>query len=191
MTSSNITQLVILDRDGVINHDSDAYIKSVDEWNAIPGSLEAIAKLSKAGFSIGVATNQSGLGRGLFDLDDLEAMHAKMVDGVAEFGGEIAGIFYCPHHPDEDCNCRKPRTGLVDAMESEFGIAAKGAPFVGDNLKDLQTGLAKGCVPILVRTGKGEHYADNLPDDVRAKTTIVADLAEAADYILKHFSVPN
>jgi len=176
--------LVILDRDGVINFDSDDYIKSAEEWRAIPGSLEAIAQLSSAGFQVAVATNQSGLGRGLFDLDDLEAMHDKLRQGVADFGGEIAGIFYCPHAPDQDCHCRKPKTGLVDAIEEELGISADGAPFIGDSLKDLQLGIRKNCQAILVSTGKGKKTEAELPQDIQEKVTIYPNLASAVNAIL-------
>lgn len=179
--------LVILDRDGVINFDSDEYIKSAAEWQAIPDSLEAIAALSSQGFTIAIATNQSGLGRGLFDLDDLEAMHQKLRDGVAALGGEVAGIFYCPHHPDDDCQCRKPRTGLIDAIEAELGMSAKGAPLVGDSLKDLQLAIAKGCVPILVTTGKGADTAQHLPADIVSRVKVLTNLSEAAAYISEQF----
>lgn len=176
--------LVILDRDGVINFDSADYIKSAEEWQAIPGSLEAIARLSTAGFSVAVATNQSGLGRGLFDLDDLEAMHDKLRQGVAEFGGEIAGIFYCPHTPDVGCNCRKPKTGLVDAIEEELGMSANCAPFIGDSLKDLQLGLRKNCQAMLVSTGKGKNTEAEMAQDIREQVTYYPDLASAVDAIL-------
>ena len=155
MTNSGF-KLVILDRDGVINEDSDAFVKSVNEWVPIPGSIEAIAELSRAGFTVVVATNQSGLSRGLFDLDDLEAMHAKLAQLVEEHGGSMAAVFYCPHGPDDQCNCRKPKPGLIDAIEAEFDTSAEGVPLVGDSLRDLEAGLTKGCLPILVRTGKGE-----------------------------------
>lgn len=181
--------LVIIDRDGVINVDSDDYIKCQAEWLPIAGSLQAIARLSQAGFTVAVATNQSGLARGLFDLDDLEAINARMIERVAEAGGEIAGIFYCPHHPDDDCECRKPRPGLITAIEDELGMSAENAPFVGDSLRDLQAGLAKGCKPILVKSGKGERTLRDLPDSLRDCIPVFDDLAAAADYILQQWSV--
>jgi len=183
-------KLVILDRDGVINHDSDDYIKSVEEWQPIEGSLEAIAKLSRLGFTVVVATNQSGLARGLFDLDDLEAMHSKLSDMVETRGGSIAAIFYCPHGPDDNCSCRKPKTGLVDAIEVEFDICADDVPFVGDSLRDLETALAKNCRPILVRTGKGERTLAKLaeqPYPGLENTPVFEDLAAAAAYIADNF----
>lgn len=183
-------KLVILDRDGVINHDSPDFIKSVDEWQPIEGSLEAIAKLSRLGFTIVVATNQSGLARGLFDLDDLEAMHSKLSEMVETRGGSIAAIFYCPHGPDDGCSCRKPKTGLIDAIEVEFDVCAEGAPFIGDSLRDLETALAKDCHPILVRTGKGEETLNKLttnPVEGLESTPVFDDLAAAAAYIADNF----
>src|SRR5690606_25788739 len=175
--------LVILDRDGVINFDSDDYVKSASEWRPIPGSLEAIARLSQAGFSVAVATNQSGLGRGLFDLDDLEAMHAKMDEALEDLGGHVTGVFYCPHHPDDECGCRKPKAGLIDAIEAELGLSAEGAPLIGDSLRDLEAGLAKGCEVILVKTGKGEKTHAALPPALRQHVAVFADLAAATDYL--------
>jgi len=177
--------LVILDRDGVINEDSDDYIKSVDEWIPLPGSIDAIAKLSRAGFDVVVATNQSGLGRGLFTLDDLEAMHQKLVGLVEDAGGRIAGIFYCPHVPEDDCDCRKPKPGLIDAIAEVMGEAVVGCPIVGDSLRDLQAGTARGCKPILVTTGKGAQTLTKLgADPICSATIVVADLAAAADHII-------
>ena len=182
-------KLVILDRDGVINQDSDAYVKSADEWIPIDGSIEAIAKLYKAGFTVVVATNQSGLARGLFDLDDLEAMHAKLTQLVIDAGGELGAIFYCPHGPDDNCNCRKPKAGLIDAIEAEFDVSAGSAPLVGDSLRDLEAGLHKGCDPMLVLTGKGEKTLPKLADtEGLEQTPHFADLAEAADHIIERYS---
>ena len=148
--------LIILDRDGVINEDSDNYIKSVSEWQPIPGSIEAIANLSKAGFTLAVATNQSGISRKMFDLEVLEAIHYKLNLLVNKAGGEIATIAYCPHHPDDGCYCRKPAPGLVHQIEKTLSISAKGAWFVGDSLKDFQVSWLCDCKPVLVLTGKGK-----------------------------------
>ncbi|MGQ9424822.1 D-glycero-beta-D-manno-heptose 1,7-bisphosphate 7-phosphatase [Gilvimarinus sp. F26214L] len=180
--------LVIIDRDGVINYDSDHYVKSAAEFQPIPGSLEAIAKLSQAGFTVAVATNQSGLGRGLFELEDLEAMHEKLTMLLHGLGGELGGIFYCPHLPDDDCDCRKPRSGLITAIEAELGMSARGAPLVGDSQRDLEAALSKGCDPILVRTGKGSKTLRNMPESLRQRVKILDDLSAAADYILEHYS---
>lgn len=191
------TKLVILDRDGVINHDSDAFVKSTDEFVLIDGSAEAIAHLYRHGFSVVIATNQSGLARGYFTTDDLEAMHSKLRAAVTAAGGDIRAIVYCPHGPDDDCLCRKPKPGLIDQLEQSLGISAAGAPLVGDSLRDLQAGLARGCDPILVRTGKGEHTLEKLS----AQTGIAAgeeklspgvlpvfdNLYQAALYITEHY----
>ena len=179
-------KLVILDRDGVINEDSDAFVKSVDEWRPLPGAIAAMAELSQQGFTLVVATNQSGLARGLFDLDDLEAMHAKMAQLVEAEDGQVAAVFYCPHGPDDHCNCRKPKSGLIDAIEAEFDTSAAGVPLVGDSLRDLEAGVSKGCDPILVLTGKGEKTRTLLAESRPAwadKLVICDDLAAAARHI--------
>lgn len=149
-------KLVILDRDGVINQDSDDYIKSADEWIPIPGSIEAIAKLSKAGYSIAVATNQSGLARGYFDNDTLSAMHRKMIDLVSQAGGSIQHIAFCPHGPDDNCLCRKPKPGLLEQISASLDIQlSTDVVFVGDSMSDLNAGINAGCRSVLVQTGKG------------------------------------
>ncbi len=189
-------KLVILDRDGVINQDSDEYVKSADEFLLINGSAEAIAHLHKNGFTVIVATNQSGLARGYFELDDLEAMHSKLTVAVEAAGGELAGIFYCPHGPDDGCYCRKPESGLIEAIEAEFEVSAAGAPLVGDSIRDLQAGLAKGCEPILVKTGKGQRSLEKLQSDGGTAETGISletlpcfdNLSTAADYIIEHYS---
>ncbi len=154
--------LVILDRDGVINYDSDEYIKSPEEWIAIPGSLEAIARLTRSGIAVAVATNQSGIARGLFNEHTLTLIHKKMLEAVHNAGGEIAGIFYCPHHPNENCNCRKPEPGLIAQIGVGLNINTSKVPFVGDSIRDLEAAIAGGCHPILVKTGKGQKSAENL-----------------------------
>lgn len=179
-------QWIILDRDGVINYDSENYIKSADEWQPLPGSIDAIVDLKKAGYQIAIATNQSGLARGLFDLDDLEAMHAKLQGLLAERGYCIDAIFYCPHAPEDDCSCRKPRTGLLDALEQEFSTNLQGSWFVGDHLKDLQLALAKSCKPVLVLTGKGENTRKQIADDETLRTTpVYSDLNAFAKALLE------
>ena len=179
-----MTKLIILDRDGVINQDSDDYVKSLEEWIPLEGSCEAIADLSKAGFIIAVATNQSGLARGYFSIDDLEAMHGRMNALVEEAGGEITTIKYCPHGPDDGCDCRKPLPGLVTQIEEELGISAEGAWFIGDSLRDLQAGLAKGCKPALVMTGKGEKTLLKM-----LTTEVEAEIKQAPVYTdLAHFA---
>ncbi|MCB1661291.1 MAG: D-glycero-beta-D-manno-heptose 1,7-bisphosphate 7-phosphatase [Pseudomonadales bacterium] len=157
--STQRSQLVILDRDGVINFDSDNYIKSPDEWIPIPGSLEAIAKLSKAGIKVVVASNQSGIARGFYNVATLAQIHKKMINAVKKYGGEFAGIFYCPHGPDEGCNCRKPKPGLIQQISESLHIDTKNVPFVGDSVRDLEAAIAGGCQPILVKTGNGQKTA--------------------------------
>ena len=146
---------VILDRDGVINQDSDSYVKSAEEWVPIAGSIEAMARLSRAGWRVVIATNQSGLARGLFDGAALAAMHDKLCGLVEAAGGKVDGIFYCTHGPDAGCECRKPGTGLLQQIEREFAVSLQGCWFVGDSLRDLQAAQRFGCQPVLVRTGKG------------------------------------
>jgi len=171
-------KLVILDRDGVINLDSDQYIKSPQEWTPIPGSLEAIARLTQAGFRVVVATNQSGLGRGLFDMATLNAMHDKMHKAVGQLGGRIDAVFFCPHAQDAGCACRKPKPGMLLEIAERFKLALAGVPVIGDSLRDLQAASAAGARPLLVLTGKGEKTlaAGGLP----AGTEIHKDLAAAA-----------
>jgi D-glycero-D-manno-heptose 1,7-bisphosphate phosphatase len=150
-------KLIILDRDGVINQDSDEYIKSPDEFIPIPGSLEAIAKLDHAGYTVMVATNQSGLARGLFQIEDLNNMHEKLRRLLSGFGGRINGIVFCPHGPDDNCDCRKPKTGMLKEIAQRCNTSLEGVPIVGDSLRDLQSALEVGAQPILVKTGKGER----------------------------------
>lgn len=180
-------KLIILDRDGVINEDSDEYVKSLEEWIPIPGSIEAIADLSKAGYVVAVATNQSGIGRGMFDLDELEKMHGRLTSLVEDIGGSIAGVFYCPHTPEDNCNCRKPKSGLIEAIESELQLSTAGAYIVGDSQRDLEAGLSRGCIPALVKTGKGQKTLTSLPDKnllLFNKTKVFANLRDFADQLL-------
>jgi len=167
MKASNPTKLVILDRDGVINVDSDHYIKSVDEWQPIPGSLEAISKLNYSGYKVVVCTNQSGIGRGLYDVNTLNEMHDKMQKILAKQGGHIDAIFFCPHTDEDNCNCRKPKNGMFLEILARFhlGDSLQGIPIVGDSLRDLVGGVSLGAEPHLVLTGKGEkaRAAGGLP----------------------------
>ncbi|MCK6391456.1 MAG: D-glycero-beta-D-manno-heptose 1,7-bisphosphate 7-phosphatase [Azonexus sp.] len=176
------TKLVILDRDGVINFDSAQFIKSPEEWKPIPGSLEAIARLTQSGYKVVVATNQSGVGRGLFDMDTLNRMHQKMHKAAFEVGARIDAVFYCPHAADSKCDCRKPKPGMFKRISETLNVDLTGIPAIGDSLRDLQAGAAVGCHPILVLTGKGEktQAEGNLPEG----TLIFADLAAAVDHLL-------
>lgn len=177
--------IIILDRDGVINHDSDQYVKSVEEWLPIEGAIDAIAKLTQAGHKIFVATNQSGIGRGYYTVDVLTAMHDKMLSLIHQAGGEIKGIYFCPHHPDENCACRKPLAGMLDQLETEHNLSLSNSDawFVGDSLRDLQSGLVKKCKPVLVKTGKGTAtLAKGLPKEL-SSSLVFDDLLAFANYL--------
>jgi D-glycero-D-manno-heptose 1,7-bisphosphate phosphatase len=178
-------KLCILDRDGTINEDSPDYIKSPQEWQPLPGALEAIAKLNHAGWHVVVATNQSGLGRGLFDVAALNEMHAKMHTMLAAVGGRVDAVFFCPHAPDEACRCRKPEPGLFEQIAERYGLDIKGIPAVGDSTRDLVAAFAAGCQPHLVLTGKSESYRDRpLPEGTPPNTIVHQDLSAFADYMV-------
>ena len=185
-------KLVILDRDGTINSDSDDFVKSPDEWLPLPGSLEAIARLNHAGWHVVIASNQSGLGRGLFDVASLNAMHAKMHKMLSAQGGRIDAVFYCPHSPDEGCQCRKPLPGLFEQIADRFSVDLKGVPVVGDGLRDLQAGVAAGCEPHLVLTGKGAPFRGReLPDTYPPGTHVHEDLGAFAEWLIAHQAAPK
>ncbi len=170
--------LIILDRDGVINYDSDQFIKSPDEWRPIPGSLEAIALLNRWGWRVVLASNQSGVGRGLFDMDTLNAIHDKMIKSLAQVGGRLDAIFFCPHPADSTCNCRKPKPGLLIEISERFNASLTGVPVVGDSLRDLQAAVTVGAQPCLVLTGKGAKTRE-LPE-LPPQTMIFDNLAAVA-----------
>lgn len=175
-------KLVILDRDGVINRDSAEFIKSPEEWVPLPGSLSAIARLTRAGYRVVVATNQSGVGRGLLGADALDRIHRRMLEAVRAAGGEIAGVYFCPHVPEDRCACRKPAPGLFHAIARAFGADLRRAWAVGDSARDLEAARSAGARPVLVLTGNGKATLDGLPatHDVR----VHADLAEFTDALL-------
>ncbi len=178
-------KLVILDRDGTINEDSDAYVKSAAEWQPLPGALEAIAKLNHAGWHVVVATNQSGLGRGLFDVAALNAMHAKMHSMLAAVGGRVDAIFYCPHGPEESCRCRKPEPGLFEQIGERYGIDLKDVPAVGDSARDLVAAVTVGCEPHWVLTGKAKSYRGRpVPDTIPSHAIVHQDLGAFADFLV-------
>ena len=172
-----MSNLVILDRDGVINQDSDAFIKSPEEWLPIPGSLEAIARLCRADYQVVVITNQSGLARGLFNMETLNAIHNKMLARVHEKGGKIDAIFFCPHGPDDDCECRKPSAGMFEELARRLDCSLQGVPAVGDSLRDLQAAHSVGAMPILVKTGNGKKSAKHWSRD-----ELLADLEDLPVY---------
>ncbi len=175
-------KIIVLDRDGVINFDSDQFIKKPEEWKPIPGSLEAIARLNESGWRVIVASNQSGVGRGLFDMDTLNAINEKMTKALGQVGGRLDAIFFCPHTADSTCDCRKPKPGMFLQIAERFNADMKGVPVVGDSLRDLQAAHAAGCQPHLVLTGKGEALQGQpLPATYPAQTQVHNDLAAFAE----------
>lgn len=165
-----MSRMVIIDRDGVINQDSDSYIKSADEWIPISGSLEAICRLKKAGYLVTVASNQSGLARGLYNEETLKQIHDKMDRMLATRGAGVDGIFYCPHGPEENCLCRKPRPGLLLQIANQFDIDLSATPFVGDSISDIHAAKMASALPVLVRTGRGEHVMQSYTEAVDVPT---------------------
>jgi D-glycero-D-manno-heptose 1,7-bisphosphate phosphatase len=180
-------KLVILDRDGTVNEDRDDFVKSPEEWVPLPGALEAIARLNHAGWHTVLATNQSGLGRGLFDMAMLNAMHARMNQMLAKHGGRIDAVFFCPHAPEDQCECRKPLPGLMTQIGERYGLDLREVPLVGDSLRDLQAGQSAGCPTHLVRTGKaGQLEERELQDLLRQVpgTLVHADLGAFAEALI-------
>jgi len=169
-------RLVILDRDGVINEDSDDFIKSPEEWIPIPGSLEAITRLCREDYRVVLATNQSGVARGLFDMHTLNQIHLRMLDQIRQKGGEIDAIFFCPHGPDDGCDCRKPKAGMFRDIADRLHINITGVPVVGDSLRDIQAAQAVDAFPILVLTGKGKETLDNMGKDETKGVAVFEDL---------------
>ena len=174
-------KLVILDRDGVINHDSDDYIKSVEEWNAIEGSIEAIARFNQAGYNVAVASNQSGIARGYFSMSTLNAIHHKMYELVQLAGGHIDGVFFCPHAPADQCECRKPEPGLLYEIADRFTVSLDKVFFIGDSISDIEAARNANAKPVLVRTGKGSKTELELNDN---SIPVFDNLYDAANSIL-------
>lgn len=183
-------KLAILDREGTINADSDDFVKTPDEWVPLPGALEAIARLNHAGWHVVIASNQAGLGRGLFDVTTLNAINAKMHKALAAVGGRVDAVFYCPHAEEEGCHCRKPRPGLFEQIGERYGIDLRSALVVGDRLRDLQAGVACGCEPHFLLTGKGAQFrastarGEPLPTTFPPGTVVHADLGALADFVI-------
>lgn len=175
-----MTQLVILDRDGVINEDSDNYIRSVSEWRPIPNAMAAIARLCAKGKTVVVATNQAGVAKGVFSQAELDAIHERLTDEARRFGGRIDRIYACVHHPDDACACRKPKPGMLLQACADFGVTPSGVPFVGDSLRDLAAAEAAGCQPVLVMTGNGRRtwLEPSRPSGTRVYTDLL-DFATA------------
>jgi len=180
--------LVILDRDGVINHDSDDYIKSPDEWQPLPGSLEAIARLCRADYTVVVATNQAGVGRGLFSQEMLIRIHRKMASSIRDKGGRLDSVFFCPHSPADQCGCRKPKPGMLLEISDRLNIGLSGVPVVGDSLRDLEAAAAAGAMPVMVKTGRGQLTQEKLSQGelshALGQTPVYADLAAFTDAVL-------
>lgn len=176
-------KLIILDRDGVINEDSDDYIKSPDEFIPIPGALAAIARLKQAGYMVVVATNQSGVGRRLFDIGTLNAIHEKLCRELARYGGSLDGIFYCPHSPEQDCECRKPKPGLLREIAKRFQADLNGVPSIGDSFRDIEAARQMGAIPMLVKTGKGVRTLDQHVGELHG-IAVFDDLAHAVDALV-------
>lgn len=186
-----MTKLIVLDRDGVLNHDSDDYIKSPDEWCPIDGSLEAVARLNHAGFQVAVITNQSGVGRGLFDIETLSRIHQKMHRALAAVGAVVDVVLFCPHRPDEGCQCRKPHIGLYRSLAVRLGEPLRDVYCVGDSLKDLQAARAVGGRPVLVRTGKGERTLRDAPAEELQHVPVFDHLAHFAQQRIHQADTPT
>lgn len=177
-------KLIILDRDGVINHDSDTYIKSIEEWQPIDGSLEAIARLNHSGYTVVVASNQSGLARGYFDIETLSAMHQKMDQLLAKIGGQVDAIFYCPHGPDDGCTCRKPKPGLLLQIGQRYNVPLKEVVYIGDSITDIKAASNANAQAVLVRTGKGVKAEKIMLAECKETVPVYDDLAAAVTAIL-------
>jgi D-glycero-D-manno-heptose 1,7-bisphosphate phosphatase len=188
-------KLLILDRDGTLNRSRDDYVASPDEWEALPGALEAVARLNQGGWRVVLATNQSGIGRGLFDMASLNAIHAKMNRQLAAVGARVEAVFFCPHAPEDDCNCRKPAPGLFQQIAERFGASLASVPAAGNALRHVQAAATAGCEPHLLLTGKSEHLKDRvgmgtdadmavLVPELPAGTLVHDDLAAFADWLL-------
>lgn len=180
---------IILDRDGVINYDSEEYIKTPGEWQAIPRSLEAIAQLNRHGFQVLVVTNQSGIARGFYDMDTLDSIHEKLMLELASVGGYIEEIFFCPHHPDDHCLCRKPKPALFYQIEEKYPVNLTETFFIGDSFSDIEVARLVGCKPLLVLTGNGKQTLEKYPEFLTIP--YFPDLAEAIDYVLSQRGKSN
>lgn len=178
-------KVIVLDRDGVINHDSDDYIKSAEEWQPLEGSLDAIARLNHSGYTVVVASNQSGLARGYFDIEALSAMHGKMDEMLAEIGARIDAIFYCPHGPEDGCDCRKPKPGMLLEIGQRFNVSLEEVIFIGDSISDIKAAYSAHAKAMLVRTGKGAKAEKILQTECKGSVPVFDDLASAVTAILQ------
>lgn len=181
-----LTKLIILDRDGVINEDSDAYIKSLSEWHPYPKAFDAIARLNSAGWKVAVATNQSGIGRGYYTEDTLHAIHDVMMKQARQAGGDIIEVRYCPHSPEAGCKCRKPKPGMLLQLQRDLELySLEKSWMVGDSLRDIQAGVAAGCRTALVKTGKGQRYVEQVRSTLPS-TWICQDIGDFVDRLLEN-----
>jgi D-glycero-D-manno-heptose 1,7-bisphosphate phosphatase len=179
-------KLLVLDRDGTLNRSRDDYVASPDEWEALPGALEAVARLNQAGWRVVIATNQSGIGRGLFDMASLNAIHAKLHRQLAAVGGRLEAVFFCPHAPEDGCHCRKPEPGLFEQIGQRFGVPLADVRVAGNAMRHVQAGAAAGCSTHLLLTGQSEHLreADDAAIGAPPNTHVHEDLSAFADWLL-------
>jgi D-glycero-D-manno-heptose 1,7-bisphosphate phosphatase len=189
----HIPRLVILGRDGILNVYREDHVKSPDEWEPIPGALEAVARLNHAGWHTVIATNQSGIGRGMIDMASINAVHQRMMQCLAEVGGRLDAVFFCPHTPEDNCECRKPKPGLMKQIAQRYGIEPRTVPMVADTLRDLHAARAAGCEPHLVRTGRAAGLSDaqvvEMVQQVPA-TEVHDSLNDFVDFLLERAHVP-
>jgi D-glycero-D-manno-heptose 1,7-bisphosphate phosphatase len=190
----HIPRLVILGRDGILNVYRDDHVKSPDEWEPIPGALEAVARLNHAGWHTVVATNQSGIGRGMIDMASVNTVHQHMMRRLAEVGGRLDAVFFCPHTPEDNCDCRKPKPGLMKQIAQRYGIELRTVPMVVDTLRDLQAARTAGCEPHLVRTGRAAGLTDAQVVEIVQQvpmTEVHDDLSDFVDFLLERAHVPT
>lgn len=184
----HVPKLVILGRDGILNEFRDDHVKSPDEWQPVPGALESVARLNHAGWHVVVATNQSGIGRGMIDMASVNAIHARMVQRLAMVGGRVDAVFFCPHAPEDHCDCRKPLPGLMHEVGKRYGIELKQVPMLSDTLRDLQAAHAAGCGPHLVRSGRAAALNDEQVRQLAAQVSgalVHDDMAAFVDHLLR------
>jgi len=190
----HIPRLVILGRDGILNVYRDDHVKAPEEWQPLPGALEAVARLNHAGWHTVLATNQSGIGRGMIDMASVNAVHLHMMQRLAAVGGRLDGVFFCPHTPEENCDCRKPKPGLMRQIGQRYGIDLRTVPMVCDTLRDLQAAQAAGCEPHLVRSGRAADLDDAQQAGIVAQVPgaeVHADLGGFVDFLLQRAHVPD
>jgi D-glycero-D-manno-heptose 1,7-bisphosphate phosphatase len=182
-------KLVVIDRDGLLSQDPEAYVRGPEDWQPLPGAVEAVARLNHAGWRVVIATNQTGIGRGLFDVASFNAFNTRMHKAMAEIGARIDAIFFCPHAPEEDCDCRKPAPGLFHQICSRYGVPPEQVQAAGDSVRDAQAAAAAGCKPHLILSGKSIAYRDGgRPEGLPPGTLVHRDLQAFAEWVLKHDS---